>query len=201
MIVIDGRESSLSLSNYANLEEVLSKLMEDEDLQQRIVTDVFVDDEAFSELYPHQAEDIDADSFTKLELRTVSLDQMAGDVVQELPKVITVMDAGSRRVAELFRQSDLAEGLEVLQDIIAVSRDLLNTIHVLRNQYSSGPSNDLDALGVNLGELLEEIGDAMGNEDWLLVADLMEYEFVPACEGWGLVIDGLAGDISTAGQA
>ncbi len=200
MIVIDGRESGLSISNFANLEEVLSKIMEEEDLQQRIVTDVLVDDEAFSELYPHQAEDIEANSFSKVELRTVSLDQMATDVVGELPKVITIMDAGSRRVAELFRQSDLAEGLEVLQDIIAVSRELLNTIQVLRNQYSSGASGELDSLGDSLGNLLEEIGDAMSNEDWLLVADLLEYEFVPACEGWSVVINGLANDIAAARQ-
>lgn len=201
MIVIDGRESSVSISNFSNLEEVLSKLMEDEELQQRIVTDVLVDDEAFSELYPHQAEDIDADSFSKLELRTVSLDEMAGDVVVELPKVITIMDMGSRHAASLLRQAELAEGLEVLQDVIAVSRDLLNTIHTLRNQYSSGPSEGLTSLGDSLGELLEETGDAMASEDWLLVADLLEYEFVPACAGWGQVIHELSHDIAATRQA
>ena len=32
MIVIDGRESSLNISNFANLEEVLVRLMEEENL-------------------------------------------------------------------------------------------------------------------------------------------------------------------------
>lgn len=201
MIVIDGRESGISLSNFANLQEVLSKLMEDEGLQQRIVTDVLVDDEAFSELYPRQAEDIASGSFSKLEVCTVSLDEMAGDVVEELPKVISIMDAGSRRAAELFRQSDLAEGLEVLQDIIAVSRDLLGTIQVLANQYSGATSGRLDSFGGSLGGLLDEIGDAMANEDWFLVADLMEYEFIPACAGWGAVINELSADILDARQA
>lgn len=201
MIVIDGRESDLSIANFATLEEVLSKLMEDESLRQRIVTDVLVDDEAFSELYPHHAEDIVSDRISKLELCTVSLDEMASDVVEELPKVIAIMDAGSRRVADLFRQADLAEGLEVLQDIVSVSRDLLNTIQVLRNQYSAGPSGGLGSLGDTLGGLLDEIGDAMGNEDWLLVADLMEYELVPACRGWGAIVNELAADIFTARQA
>lgn len=200
MILIDGRESNLSIANFTNLEEVLSKLMEDESLRQRIVTDVLVDEETFSELYPHHAEDIVSDRFSKLELHTVSLDEMASDVVEELPKVIDIMDAGSRRVADLLRQADLAEGLEVLQDIISVSRDLLNTIQVLRNQYSTGPSGGLDSLGDSLGGLLDEIGDAMGNEDWLLVADLMEYELVPACKGWGVIISELAGDILAARQ-
>lgn len=188
MIVIDGRESSLSLSNYGNLEEVLSKIMEDEAFGERIVTDVLVDDEAFSELYPHQAEDIDADSFSRLELRTISLNDMASEVLVELPKVIDIMAHGSKRVAELFRQSELADGLEMLQDIVAVSRDMLGTIDVLRANYSAGKMVELDALGDSLGSLLDELGDAMEDEDWMLVADLIEYEFLPACDGWRSVI-------------
>ena len=201
MIVIDGRESALSLSNYANLEEVLSKLIEEESLDQRIVTDVFVDDEAFSELYPHQAEDIDSKSISRLEVRTVSMEEMASDVTGELPKVIDIMASGSRRSASLLRQAELAEGLEVLQDIVAVSRDMLNTIRILRAQYAHGASRELDALSDTLGDLLGEMGDAMANEDWSLVADLLEYEYVPACEGWRLVIDQIAGDIAVARAA
>lgn len=201
MIVIDGRESSLAISNFANLEEVLIKIMEEENLEQRIVTDVFVDDEAFSELYPHQAEDIDSQSFSRLELRTISFEQMAGDVVTELPKVIDIMANGSRRVAQLLRLSELAEGLEVLQDIIAVTREMLNTIHILRSQFSSGVSHDIDALGEVLGTLLGEIGDVMDAEDWMLVADLLEYEYLPACEGWRGIISAIADDIAASSKA
>lgn len=201
MIVIDGRESSISLSNFANLEEVLSKVIEEEGLEERIVTDVLLDDEAFSELYPHQAEDIEADSFSRLELRTVSIDKMATDIIGELPKVIEIMAGGSRQVAALLRKMELAEGLEVLQDIIAVSRELLNTVYVLRNQYGTGSSKEIDALGESLGDLLGEIGDVMVNEDWMLVADLMEYEFQPACEGWRAVIDAISRDIKAAKAA
>ncbi|MDR0826282.1 MAG: hypothetical protein LBN33_00150 [Desulfovibrio sp.] len=201
MIVIDGQESALSLSNYANLEELLVKVIEEEGLGDRIVTDVLVDDEAFSELYPHQAEDIESDGFSRVEIRTVSADQMAGDIVEELPKVINIMAVGSRRAAELLREADLSEGLEVLQDIIAVSRELLNTIYVLRSQYSSGPCRELDAMSESLGDLLGEIADVMSNEDWMLVADLLEYEYVPACEGWRGVIDALERDVRAAKKA
>ena len=201
MIVIDGRESSLNISNFANLEEVLVRLMEEENLEQRIVTDVLVDDEAFSELYPHQAEDIDSESFSRLELRTISLEQMASDVVVELPKVIDIMANGSRRVAQLLRLSELGEGLEVLQDIIAVSREMLNTIHILRSQFSSRVSRDIDELGSVLGTVLGEIGDVMDAEDWMLVADLLEYEYLPACEGWRGIISTIGDDIAETTKA
>ncbi|MDL2317199.1 hypothetical protein LJC59_09060 [Desulfovibrio sp. OttesenSCG-928-A18] len=195
MIIIDGRESAHSLANYANLEEVLVKIMEEDSMEQRIVTDVLVDGESFSELYPHQAEDIEAADIGSVEVRTVSVEQMAADVAEELPKVIDIMASGSRRSAALLRAFELQEGLEVLQDIISVSRDLLNTIHVLRSNYSPATSTELDALGDTLGDLLGEVGDAMENEDWILVADLIEYEYLPACEGWRTIIDAIASDI------
>lgn len=198
MIVVDGRETQLSLSSYANLEETLAAVIAEEGLDTRIVTDVIVDEEPFSELYPHQAEDIETDSISRLEVRSVSFDQMAKDVIGELPTVIRLLEVSGKQVATLLRQRNLAEGLEVLQDMIAVSRDLLNSITVLRAQYSSGPNAEIVKLGDEFGGLLGEIGDSMDNEDWMLVADLMEYELQPSCEVWMTVIDDLATDISKA---
>lgn len=198
MILIDGRESSLSLANFANLEEVLTTIVEEEKLGERIVTDVLVNKEAFSELYPHQAEDIPTGDISHLELRTISLDEMATDVVAELPKVVDIMAKGSRRIADLLRQADLAEALEVMQDVIFVSRDFLSTVQVLRNQYSGGSSAELDKLSETLGGLLGEVADVMANEDWVLVADLLEYEYLPACEGWRVVINELSQSIAKA---
>ena len=198
MIVIDGRQSELSLSNYANLEEVLTKLIEEEQLDQRIVTDVLVNNETFSELYPHQAEDIEVDEIKHLELRTVSVEQMASDVIGELPVVVDIMAGGGRSVASLLRRNELADAFEMLQDMISVTRDFISTIHVIRAQFSAGSSADLDRLGNTLGDLLGEITDVIGNEDWILVADLLEYEYLPACEGWRSVISCLSLDVDAA---
>ena len=201
MIVIDGRESAMTLSHYANLEEVLCRMIDEEALEQRIVTDVLVNGEMFSELYPHQAEDIGLDGVHSLEVRTVSMAEMASDVVLELPKVVDIMAGGSRRVAELLRQADIAEALEILQDTIAVSRDFLDIVQLLRSQYASGVSKELVSLNDTLGDLLGEIVEVMGNEDWILVADLLEYEYLPACEGWRGIISSLSHDINAAGAA
>ena len=198
MIVIDGRESSISLSNYENLDEVLTKLTEAESLGDRIVTDVFLNQEVFSELYPHQAEDVGTADISHLELRTVSMKEMAADILVELPKVIDIMGAGSRKVANLLRQADIAEALDVLQDLIFVTRDFLGTVQVLRSLFSEGSSSELDKLGDVIGDLLGEVGDVMANEDWVLVADLLEYEYTPACEGWRSIITTLADEVAVA---
>ena len=190
MIIIDGRESNLAIANYANLEEVLVHITTQEDMSNRIVTDVLVNKEPFSELYPHQAEDIAAEHITDLEVRTVSHKQMREDILGELPKVIAIINNGSKTIARLFRSAELAEALEMLQDMIAVSRDLLSTIGII---LEASPNNEtahnLTLFGEQFSNLLEEIGNSMQDEDWMLVADLMEFELVPECDKLSAIVD------------
>lgn len=198
MIVIDGRQSAIEMGNFANLEEILVKVMEEETLTDRIVTDVLVNDEAFSEIYPHQAEDISSEDIKRLELRTVSMGEIAGDVTQELYKVIQLMTGGGKRVAGLFRQGDVAEALEVLQDLLEVTRHFLGTIGVLRDHFRQEDESYIKAVSATLDALLEEMSDVMSNQDWILLADLIEYEFLPACNEWNAVLNSLGQDIAAA---
>ena len=192
MIIIDGRESNLAITNYANLEEALVHIAAQEEMSQRIVTDVFVNNEPFSELYPHQAEDIASEHITELELRTVSNQQMTTDVLGELPKVIAIINSGSKTIARLFRAAEIAESLEMLQDMIAVSRDLLSTISIiLEINPNSDTTRNLTIFGEKFSDLLEEIGNSMQDEDWMLVADLMEYELIPECDKLSAIVDSI----------
>jgi hypothetical protein len=196
MIFIDGRNTKMKVSNFANLEEILVKLMEDETMDNRIVTDVLVNDEAFSELYPHQAEDIDASDIQKVEIRSVSMATMAADVTGELYKVITLMTVGARRVAQEMRQAEIGSGLEVLQDVVDVTRNFLTTFSILREEFSIHREHELLPLTTKLSDLLEEINDVLAQEDWILLADLAEYEFLPVCDAWTAILGNLADDIA-----
>lgn len=198
MIVIDGRQSALEMGSFANLEEILVKVMEEETSGDRVVTDVLVNNEAFSELYPHQAEDISIEEIQSLEVRTVSMGEMAGDITQELYKVINIMNSGGKRVSGLLRQGDIAEGLEVLQDLLEVTRHFLGTIGVLHDQFRKEDETQIKAVSLTLDTLLEEMSDVMSNQDWILLADLMEYEFLPACAEWSAVLDNLEQGIAAA---
>lgn len=196
MIIIDGRTSNVQLGNFTNLEEVLVGMMEDGSMENRIVTDVYVNDEAFSELYPHQAEDIEASEIDKIEIRSVSVAEMAADVTTELYKVITLMSVGGKRTAELFRQSDLNSGLEVLQDVLDVTREFLGTVSLLRSDFSINREHELDGIVDRLDMIIAEMSEMLAHEDWIILADLLEYEFLPLCNEWNSVLGHLAQDIA-----
>ena len=198
MIVIDGRQSSMELSSFANLEEILVKVMEEELTPEHIVTDVLVNAEAFTEIYPHHAEDVEIDEIESVEVRTMSVTEMAGEVSKELFTVIKIMQNGAKGVAGFLRQGDVAEGLEVLQDLLDVTRNFLATISVLHQRFPLSDTTAFEQTAATLDKLLSEMCDVMAEQDWLLLADLLEYELMPACEEWEQVIGDFQADIAAA---
>lgn len=196
MIVIDGRQSAMEIGNFTNLEELLVKVMEEEVTDGNIVTDVYVNQETFTEIYPHHAEDIEADAIRSVEVRTVTLERMASDVTQELFTVIKIMQNGAGSVAASLRRADVAEGLELLQDLLEVTRHFLATIGVLNQRFPHQDEAPLLDTAAGLDRLLSEMSGVMNDQDWLLLSDLLEYEFLPACEDWELILKAFAEDIA-----
>ncbi|NJB69346.1 hypothetical protein GGQ74_003048 [Desulfobaculum xiamenense] len=201
MIVIDGRETGLSVNNFANLEELLVRVMEDENLDNRMVTDVIVNKEPFSEIYPHQAEDIPSGEIESVEIVTMAVPEMAVNITRELYKVVRLMAHGSRTVADLFRQADDAEALELYQDLLDVTRDFLGMIAVLRDEFGLRESQELNDSLEEITSLFTEMIEVSENEDWILLADLLEYEFLTAVEKWKGVIAQLREDIRQKAKA
>lgn len=195
MIVIDGKQYEMGTQNFDNLEQVFEQVVQDGHLTNRVVTDVKVNEESFTEIYPHQAEDIEMESVDSIEIVTMGTDDMAVEITLELYKVVNIMSEGGKRVAELFRQADDAEALETYQDLIEVVRNFLKMVGVLRDEYSLNDNTSYDASAVEFNEMFSEMSTVLENEDWILLADLLEYEFLPAVEKWKQVIKQVRDDV------
>lgn len=198
MIIIDGRQSELNVGNFANLEEILVNVMCDGIMENRVVTDVLVNNETFSEIYPHQAEDIGSDFIKSVEVRSVPVGEMAVSIAREMYKVAQIMANGSHHVARLFRQAEDAEALELFQDLLDVTRDFMAMLGVLRAEFALSNTKEFMENVDQFSSLLSEMTEVLESEDWILLADLLEYEFLPVCESWKKVIQVLREDIRQA---
>lgn len=198
MILIDGQKCEIETKNFGNLEQVFDIMVQEGLLDDRIVTDVLVNNEPFSEIYPHQAEDVDLDEVESIEVTTMATSDMAIEITRELYKVVTLMIEGGKRVAELFRQADDAEALETYQDLLDVTRNFLGMVGLLRNEYSLKDYAAYVDAAEEMTNLFTEMTDVLENEDWILLADLLEYEFLPSAEKWKKVIAQLREDIRAA---
>lgn len=179
MIIIDGQRSPLEVRHFENLEQIITKIMADDHMQQRVVTDVLVNDEAFSEIYPHQAEDMETSDIERVEIVSVSTGEMARSITQELYKVVTLMERAGGQVAEYFRQAEDALALELYSDLLEVNRDFLSMVAVLRGEFEVDASLDGNGALSGLSQLFSEMIEIQENEDWILLADLIEYEYLP----------------------
>lgn len=182
MITVDGRSSEHKISDFSNLEELLSAVTAG--LSGRVVTEVLVNNETFSEIYPHQAEDMACEGIKSVELRTVPDVELARDMAGEMGKVARMMEAGGRNVSRLLRNASDTEALELLQDLLDVTRDFMRTLELLRERYAEGVDAEYQARVERMSSLLSEMSEVLENEDWTLLADLLEYEFAPLCQEW-----------------
>ena len=198
MILVDGRDYGKDVQNFGTLEELLIDVKNGAEMQGRIVTDVLVNNEIFSEIYPHQADDITTNLFSSVEIRSVPNSKLALDIVGEMDKVCKMMKAGSRTISSLLRRSANAEALELFQDLLDVTRDFLAMQNGLRLEFGIEVSGEYGMQVKVLDALLAEMNSVMEQEDWVLLADLLEYEFGPQCEGWEKVVSGLQDDIRNA---
>ncbi len=200
MIIIDGQRSQLAVQNFANLEQIFNKVMESGTLSDRIVTDVLVNNEPFTEIYPHQAEDIETAGIETVEIKSVPVKAMAVDITRELYKVVNLMSEGGATVARKFRQADDADALDLYQDLLDVTRDFLGMVGSLRDEFSLKDHPAFKAASEEISGLFSEMTEVQENEDWILLADLLDYEFLPAVDRWKKVIAELRDDIRNAGK-
>ncbi len=200
MIVIDGRRSDLAVKNFENLEQIFNRVMEEGTLEDRVVTDVLVNEAPFTEIYPHQAEDIETRGIESVEIKSVPVKDMAVDITRELYKVVNLMGDGGSRVASLFRQADDAEALDLYQDLLDVVRDFLGMIGSLRDEFALKEHPAFRSAADDFSDLFSEMSEVLENEDWILLSDLLEYEFLPAVDRWKKVIAQLRDDIRSTGK-
>lgn len=187
MIIVDGRKSDQKISNFSNLEEILANVMKTEEMAGRIVTDVIVNNETFSEIYPHQAEDMSVDGISSVEVRSETASKMAIEMSAELHKVTRMMASGARNVARLFRESQDSDALELLQDLLDVTRDFMGMLSHLKTNYMGGVDEEFINKTEEFSNLISEMSEVLENEDWILLADLLEYEFMPVCDSWRVI--------------
>ncbi|SDL34350.1 hypothetical protein SAMN05660337_2712 [Maridesulfovibrio ferrireducens] len=200
MVVIDGHKKEMDIRSFENLEQVFDSVLENGFLDGRIVTDVLVNEEPFSEIYPNQSEDIETSEIESLEIKSATTVEMASSITLELYKVVNIMAGGGKQVAELFRQADDAEALELYQDLLDVTRDFLGMLGSLRDQFSLKDSNGFGVVLEEFSSLFTEMTEVLENEDWILLADLLEYEFLPSVEKWKNVISAIREDIREAAK-
>ena len=185
LIEVDGKKIDFNLDEVSNLEELIYEVMENHVDGNRLITEVKVNDVTFSERWPGEARVIPLDKIYKIEFLTKPLDFVAEKMLEDIPNKIDEIISGLKEAAELYRVADEQEANLNFVKVVTTLRDFINFITQLKRvNIINWDKLELEEDYEKLIKLIDEMLDVQDDEDWILLADLIEYELTPIMESW-----------------
>jgi hypothetical protein len=186
-------------SHVRNLEEALVELNDRFVPPGQQLFQVRVNGEFFSERYPRESKYMELREISTLDLKTIPDGDMARVILGEAVEQAGILCHAIEKSARLFRVSAEDEANRYFAQVIEALRWLLitweNACQVLQvdpqkaiSSVGGRPSSFVQGLQDLCGEMLEISED----EDYILLADLMEYELLPMVREWQHILENLA---------
>ncbi len=189
-IYIDSAPLDIEYEKFSNLEDLIYHVMSSHTAGDKLIVEVKVNDKTFSERWPGEAKIIPLDKIVKLEFITASLEEIASTMLADIPAQVESINKGLLEAAELYRVADEQEANLNFIKIVTSLRDFVNFVTQLKNanvipwEKVEIKGMDIDTYYDRLIKLIDEMLDVQEDEDWILLADLIEYELVPIMNKW-----------------
>ncbi|MZH42152.1 MAG: hypothetical protein F3740_10175 [Nitrospinae bacterium] len=185
-ISINGTETEDPSFKGETLEEVLNAILKSR--QDSYVRRIWLDGQEVSSSTPDTLKTSSA-TVDLLELELAQLKDLLANNLSNAKEYLEKLIPGFQKAADLFRMGNEQEAnkfyLQIIDGIDWFSQVVLTIInaqqHVLEGQ-------SLEERQKKLNELMGQMLEANKNQDWVLMADLLEYEMVPFYEEWQKVL-------------
>lgn len=193
---LDGRPLEGEIAGN-NLHELLEGLMTTRMGNDRTLREVKVNGRPFQAADQGPALAVARRQIERLEVETVSAREVALHFLANADAYLKAIAASVERVAELFRAGDEAAAsghylntLESLQLFMQVLQTCRDTLGLDFNLAGSG-GQSVERLLRKLQRLIQELLLAQEQEDWVLLADLLQYDLAEEIGHWLGVVPAL----------
>ena len=124
-----------------------------------------------------------------LELELAELQDLLANNLTNAKDYLVRLIPGFQKAADLFRMGNEQEAnqyyLQVLDGIEWFSQVV---IIIVSTQENKSEEKSLEERQKKLTDLMSQMLEANQNQDWVLMADLMEYEMIPFYKDWEAVL-------------
>ncbi len=200
LVTINEQNLPENFSHLGNLEDVIAEISERFIPSGQQVFQVHVNGEFFSERYPRESRYMELGEISRLEVKTVSDADMARFILHESVRQAGTLLKAIEQSASLFRVGSDEEANHYFAQILEALRWLLqtgeNASQVLKlDLVKASPDQNVSMPRFlrDLQDLLEEMQEFAEDQDYVMLADLMEYELLPMVQGWQRILQDIAG--------
>lgn len=198
-VSINEKPVLVDFSHMRNLEEALAELNDHFVPPGEQVYQVRINGEFFSERYPRESRYVSLKEINTLDIVTIPDDRMARVILAEAGVQAGILCQAIEQCARLFRMSDENEANRYFAQVLEALRWLLltgeNACQVLKVDLQTllPPQGRPESKYLQkMQDLLEEMAEIHEDLDYILLADLMEYELLPMVREWQAVLENLA---------
>lgn len=199
LVTLNEQNLPIEFSHLHSLEDVIAEINERFIPSGQQIFQVHVNGEFFSERYPRESRYVGIGEVATLDLRTVSDEEMARFILKDAARQAETLVRAIEQNATLFRVASEEEANHYFAQVLEALRWLLQTgegaCQVLRVELRGADSPERGSVShylQSLQALLEEMLEISEDEDYVMLADLMEYELLPMVQEWQKILTQIA---------
>ncbi len=188
-IVLDGKPLDGELTG-ANLQEMLGDLSQRWMADDRTLREVLINGRPYQEKLDGPADHLPREQVERLEVETIDARELALAFMGQGEAFVSPMAAAVEHIAELFRVSDEKEAneqyLQLLENLQLFLQALGQCQQVLQldlNRAIEGAATAAEHTE-RLASLVGDLLAAQEEQDWILLADVLEYDLLPELQAW-----------------
>lgn len=178
-ILLDETKMPLS-GHFDNLEEILQEILEHQINEEKTIWTVSLNGETYRENEPHDARQIKAGEIDTLEIGTKDRTEICRSFLENSGLMFDDLSQCLKKISRLYRMDGENEANRHFINFLEFYQDLVEML----KQCEKILELDFQKNLVSLGKLSDEIIAAQEKEDWIRLADLLEYELAPALRAW-----------------
>ena len=188
-VVLDGKLYGSQVAG-ANLQDILNDMASNAFDGDRILQEVTINGQPYEEKVFGPATNLQRESIQRLEVQTIASREVAMHFMSNSTAYLDTIIGSVERVSELFRVSDEQEAnenylqtLESLQLFLQVLQNVRESLALDFNQAKVGAHTASQRLD-RLSDLVKEMLTAQEQEDWVLLADILQYDLAGELRAW-----------------
>jgi len=194
-VTLNDQSLPVDLSHLRTLEEALLELNEKFVPSGEQLFQVQVNGQFFTERYPRESRYVTLGEVSTLDLKTVTDADLARGILCDAADKVQTLVQALEKGAALFRLAAedeanhyFAQVLEALRWLLQTGEGACQVLDVDMAKESSPQIGDVSDFLKRFQDLLDEMLQVYQEEDYILLADLMEYELLPMVQEWQKIL-------------
>ncbi|MBI5816213.1 MAG: hypothetical protein HZB29_11465 [Nitrospinae bacterium] len=199
-ITVNGAKAVVDLTGVTHLAGAVDKLSKAVLAPGELIASLTVNGEYLEPGSPKAAAPIG--QIKTIEVTTIKNPiEMTVSLLKRMGEYLSTMSPGVGKAADVLRLGSAEEGNAMLVKIldgITAFTDLIETAKsVARNDLGnlSSKGQTFTGLEERLLSMLKKVMDAQESSDWVMVADLLEYEIAPALDDWRNILPAVESEL------